>query len=749
MASTRQKYVRIADLRQYALQFGFMVTGVNCEIENTDKNTKYKTFIFIHTDCKRGEELKYNSFQNRMFKCKYCPQDKEAKYFDIKINIMKQKKSGLSEDEIKSKITTEIEQKKKQNNGEDVIVKGGGAGSKYTIEQVRNICNLRGFDLLSDVYNGLHKEIEVKHQKCGDIQKITFNGFKKRDVDRQCYICDGLEVRTGKKTNVSTEQNTINKLKNNEKDEKIIISQVSDDDIKKYVDEHKKQDSRAITNIIVTPYINVKETNNTKINQIENNSVIDKNSGEVKSVGGDIVNLKKERRMRTKKEILEEILKMGYILLSEYTTRNNKMLLEHECGHVENVSWHSLSRRYEKDPNNYCSGCSDFVSKEKEFNLDKVLKNIKEVEEKFDFMCINKNEIDGPSFSSKLKCNKCQSIKTVKFYKKDIRSCQICSSNKRMGELFCRGLLQKLFVKPFISCRPDFLRFEKDDNLELDCYNDELKLALEFQGKQHFEYVPFLHDSDINNFIYQQRKDIFKKQKCIEKKINLLEITYKDEEKGFEFIRQKVIDDLKQLGHNCDMLDEKKDVKIETEGGYRECKNLDEKIARKFRAIGYRFLYPNNKKHKARDYTIIVCDKNHHFITTYENLGRDNRGCPYCGNNKQFTNKYLDHNMYIRGWSIHTTKLEYNKNHSQNSFIEYKCKKCNGDHYMLMSNFRQMLKDKIYPCTNGCIPGIPPPVINEASYQKIYEYLHAIKMAELNSKREKNKKNKNVDNDNE
>jgi hypothetical protein len=46
-------------------------------------------------------------------------------------------------------------------------------------------------------------------------------------------------------------------------------------------------------------------------------------------------------------------------------------------------------------------------------------------------------------------------------------------------ETRCRIILENLFKSPFISIRPDFLKYSKTGkNLELDMYNEDLKLAL-------------------------------------------------------------------------------------------------------------------------------------------------------------------------------------------------------------------------------------------------------------------------------
>ena len=94
------------------------------------------------------------------------------------------------------------------------------------------------------------------------------------------------------------------------------------------------------------------------------------------------------------------------------------------------------------------------------------------------------------------------------------------------GEAECRRVLHKHLKKPFPNCRPDFLRNPVTGgrfNLELDCYNDLLKLAVEYNGAQHYKYIPYFHKNK-EAFINQKYRDDMKRRICIENKINLIEV---------------------------------------------------------------------------------------------------------------------------------------------------------------------------------------------------------------------------------
>lgn len=100
------------------------------------------------------------------------------------------------------------------------------------------------------------------------------------------------------------------------------------------------------------------------------------------------------------------------------------------------------------------------------------------------------------------------------------------SKNDSIGEQICRYHLSQRFNKPFLKERPDFLKNPiTNTNLELDCFCRELGLALEYNGRQHYEFTPKFHKSK-NDFYNQKYRDQIKKQLCYDNKIDLIEVPY-------------------------------------------------------------------------------------------------------------------------------------------------------------------------------------------------------------------------------
>lgn len=94
------------------------------------------------------------------------------------------------------------------------------------------------------------------------------------------------------------------------------------------------------------------------------------------------------------------------------------------------------------------------------------------------------------------------------------------------GETECKKSIESLTQKRFDKARPDFLKNEiTGKNLELDCYNDELKIAIEYNGIQHYEYTPIFHKSR-DAFYNTKYRDKMKEELCNKNNIKLIVVPY-------------------------------------------------------------------------------------------------------------------------------------------------------------------------------------------------------------------------------
>ena len=112
-------------------------------------------------------------------------------------------------------------------------------------------------------------------------------------------------------------------------------------------------------------------------------------------------------------------------------------------------------------------------------------------------------------------------------------------------ELRAKVILEHIFKRPFVKIRPDFLRNDVTGyNLELDLYNEDLELAIEINGDQHYKFIPFFHRNK-DAFTKQRYRDEMKKMKCKQEGIILIDVPYSVGEDG---LKPYLVDRLRMEG---------------------------------------------------------------------------------------------------------------------------------------------------------------------------------------------------------
>lgn len=105
----------------------------------------------------------------------------------------------------------------------------------------------------------------------------------------------------------------------------------------------------------------------------------------------------------------------------------------------------------------------------------------------------------------------------------------------------CRKIIEEKLGVKFVSSRPSFLKNPETGRcLELDLYNENLKLAFEVQGIQHYQFPNIYHKTE-KDFIEQIRRDRYKKEVCKILNITLITIPYSFEGKSLEKKIEKLL----------------------------------------------------------------------------------------------------------------------------------------------------------------------------------------------------------------
>jgi hypothetical protein len=103
------------------------------------------------------------------------------------------------------------------------------------------------------------------------------------------------------------------------------------------------------------------------------------------------------------------------------------------------------------------------------------------------------------------------------------------SNNEKLVHGFLRTIVKK---EPFYRSRPPFLKA-----FHYDFYWRDLKIAIEVQGTQHYEYVPAFHKSE-DGFRAQQKRDKLKKELSMSNGVNLICFDARYIEKTYNFKKQ-------------------------------------------------------------------------------------------------------------------------------------------------------------------------------------------------------------------
>ncbi len=130
-------------------------------------------------------------------------------------------------------------------------------------------------------------------------------------------------------------------------------------------------------------------------------------------------------------------------------------------------------------------------------------------------------------------------------YNPDTKTVKFVTDSK--GERECRRVLEKLFMRPFPNRRPLFLTNAVTGKpLEIDCCNLDLRLGVEYNGRQHYQYTKGMH-KNFEAFRIQQYRDEMKIQKCKDNNFTLIIVPYTI---SIESIENYLIEKLRQNGYN-------------------------------------------------------------------------------------------------------------------------------------------------------------------------------------------------------
>jgi len=219
--------------------------------------------------------------------------------------------------------------------------------------------------------------------------------------------------------------------------------------------------------------------------------------------------------------IIEDMKKIaeirgGKCLSLKYSNYDSSLMWECNLGH----QWKMTPHRIIAD-NSWCPFCL----KEK---LDKIrekeFKTIKKIIHSKGGKCLSSTYINNRT-KILIECKNGHQWSVQPRFIKNGNWCPYCWRHFFIGEEICRKIFEYIFKVKFPKFRPKWLVNEFGNYLELDGYNEKLKLAFEYQGQQHYDYFPFFHKNH-DKLERRKKNDQVKVKLCRNNEITLITIPY-------------------------------------------------------------------------------------------------------------------------------------------------------------------------------------------------------------------------------
>jgi len=398
---------------------------------------------------------------------------------------------------------------------------------------------------------------------------------------------------------------------------------------------------------------------------------------------------KREKYLNEIKEIAKS--KGGKCLSNNYINSETKLKFICALGHEWDATPANIKRN-----GTWCPQCSDLKTGER---CRTPIEVIKQEAEKKGGKCLSD---DNPDSNSML-LFECANGHRWETTAKQIMAghwCHYCSTGT--SEEICRLYFEKIFNQQFLRKKPIWLRNSRGNLMELDGYNEDLKIAFEYNGIQHYEKGSLFINSSkkLNQRIIDDETKI---ALCKENGILLIVIDYMN---SLESIPQQILNNLRKSGYSYKEYNFQ--ISLDQLDAYRK-KDLDElqQIAAKHNGYCLSDKYFGNRiKLKWR------CEYGHVWESEPINI-RAGKWCPVCaGVAKKSITDFQELAKKRNGKCLSKTynnirdKLEFECEHGHRwEAVAYNvqnsnswCPICAGTQRKSINDFRKIAKSKKGKC---------------------------------------------------
>jgi len=236
---------------------------------------------------------------------------------------------------------------------------------------------------------------------------------------------------------------------------------------------------------------------------------------------------------------LEKLIKAGeeggYELLEIPKKVGGSQVYKWKCkakGHVRFIGAHALNHK--------CGECFNDARYTSFVDVESwLLNNAPTIE------LVSNQSWRGSNSSYEFHCNVCNTNFSKNL--KNLFEIPKCKNQSRSyGEMISQFYLEELLKIKFVSNKKfSFLKNSRGNNMELDGYNEENRIAFEHQGEQHFEKSRY---SPTENDLERRKKDdALKKNQCVSNNIKLIEIRTLITKSPLSELKSQIKDELIRL----------------------------------------------------------------------------------------------------------------------------------------------------------------------------------------------------------
>ena len=354
---------------------------------------------------------------------------------------------------------------------------------------------------------------------------------------------------------------------------------------------------------------------------------------------------------------------------------NSKTKLKFIC--AEGHEWES--RPNDIMNNHWCPECAKY---DRSKSLRDTIENMQKLATRFGGKCLSLKYTNSTT-NLEWQCKYGHKFEIAPVKVKDRQQwCHYCRS-RLIGEKICRAYFEAIFEKKFKKYKPKDLLSIKETILEFDGYNNELNLAFEYHGAQHYGPVKmFLRKRTFDD---QKTVDAIKTGYCMAHLIHFIEVPYtisyenmgrfivrEAEKKGFKIPKEKHNIDYHTFHiYKSELIEEMMEIAKEKKGSCLSKSYIDNLSLLEFQ-----------------------CEKGHRWKTTPKMI-KKGHWCPICSGNIRKSLDDVHKIVEIKKGKI--LEGDYINNRSKLLI------KCEEDH-IFSTNYHELEKGSWCPRCSGLFP---------------------------------------------